>query len=302
MQFDVAVTYLDVLLATAIRRTQEDGVRRAQATLDDTVGRRNNGVALKEDVLRAEVQLAESRETLVTAVNGEFHALARLNNVMGRNAACPLQVVDVSLEPPPSGALAGLLEMAAAWQPEVNVARLAVAAAEEERTAARGEFLPKVFVRASAGRTDGENVSIGWQEGAGLHVETPLYAGGRHRGELTVAEGDIAAAVAEAQAVLDAVSLEVNLAWHDVLTTREQIDLSRPAVVQADENLRLLRVRYRNGNATPTDIVDSEAAVTRSQQRFFASRYNYLAALARVDYAIGRREGSLASVWPAAAR
>ena len=53
----------------------------------------------------------------------------------------------------------------------------------------------------------------------------------------------------------------------------------------------MIRVRYRNGDATPTDIVDSEAALTRSQQRFFSATYTYLAALARLDYAVGQRQG-----------
>ena len=45
-----------------------------------------------------------------------------------------------------------------------------------------------------------------------------------------------------------------------------------------------------NGNATPTDIVDSEAALTRSEQRFFSATYTYLAALARLDYAMGAHQ------------
>jgi outer membrane protein len=242
-------------------------------------------------VLRAEVQLSESREGLVLAREGEYNAVARLNNAMGRNAGLPLEVVDLELQPPFLEALAGLLEQAAAQRPEVGVARQAVAAAQEGRQAARGEFLPRIFVRASAGRTDGQNVVTGWQEGAGLHVEAPLYAGGRHRGELRSAEADIEAAAADAQAILDAISLQVNLAYRAVVAARERIDLSRTAVVQAEENLRLVRVRYRNGNATPTDIVDSEAALTRSQQRFFSATYSYLAALARLDYAVGQRQG-----------
>ena len=39
-------------------------------------------------------------------------------------------------------------------------------------------------------------------------------------------------------------------------------------------------------------IVDSEAAFTRSHQRFFSATYTYLAALARLDYALGRRQGT----------
>jgi outer membrane protein len=167
-----------------------------------------------------------------------------------------------------------------------------VTAAQEGRQAARAEFLPRIFVRADAGHTDGQNVITGWQEGVGLHVEAPLYAGGRHRGELRSADAEVEAAVADAQAILDAVSLQVNLAYRAVMAARERIDLSRTAVVQAEENLRLVRVRYRNGNATPTDIVDSEAALTRSQQRFYSAAYTYLAALARVDYAVGQHQGT----------
>jgi outer membrane protein TolC len=294
VEFDVAAAYLDVLLARASRKVQEDAVRRARAILDDAVARRQAGVALKEDVLRAEVQLSESSEALVLAREGEFNAVARLNNAMGRNAALPLEVVDLEVQPPLPGPLAQLLELAAGQRPEVGVARQAVAAAQAGREAARGEFLPKIFVRGSAGRTDGQSVITGWQEGAGLHLQAPLYAGGSHRGALRSAEADIEAAVADAQAILDAVSLQVNLAYHGVVAARERIDLAKTAVVQAAENLRLVRVRYRNGNATPTDIVDSEAALTRSQQRFFSATYTYLAALARLDYAVGQRQSAAA--------
>src|SRR5215510_2908356 len=98
------------------------------------------------------------------------------------------------------------------------------------QTCALPIFLPRIFVRASAGHTDGQNVITGWQEGAGLHLEAPLYAGGRHRGALRSAEADVEAAVADAQAILDAISLQVNLAYRGVVAARERIDLSRVAV------------------------------------------------------------------------
>jgi len=292
VEFDVATAYLDVLLARAFRRVQVDAVRRAEAILGDTVARSAGGIALREDVLRAQVQRSESQEALVVAKEREFDALARLNNAMGRAASEPLDVIDLEEQPPLRPALADLLERAAAQRPEVDVAQQEAAAAQGGLQAARGEFLPRIFVRGAAGRTDGRNVVTGWQEGVGLHVEAPLYAGGRHRGELRSAEADVEAAVADAQTILDAISLEVNLAYRGAVAASENIVLSRTAVEQAQENLRLLVVRYRNGNATPTDIVDSEAALTRSQQRFFSATYSYLAALARLDYAVGERQGT----------
>ena len=233
VEFDVAAAYLDVLLARASRRVQEDAVRRAQATLDDTTARRRGGVALREDVLRAEVQLSESREALVLAREGEFNSVARLNNAMGRNAGFPLEVIDLELQPPLPGALSDLLELASAQRPEVALARQAVVAAQEGREVARAEFRPRIFVRGSAGNTSGQNVETGWQEGAGLHMQAPLYAGGGHRGALRAADADVESALADAQAILDAISLQVNLAYRGVVAAHERIDLARTAVVQA---------------------------------------------------------------------
>jgi len=84
----------------------------------------------------------------------------------------------------------------------------------------------------------------------------------------------------------------VNLAYRGVAASRERIDLTKVAVEQARENLRLVRVKYRNGNATPTDIVDAETALTRTQQRYDRAGYAYLAALARLCYTIGSSQGA----------
>lgn len=293
VEFDVAATYLDVLLANATRRVEEDAVRRADAILHDTVARRENGDGLREDVLRAEVQLSESRENLIRAREREYDALARLNNVMGRNATMPMKVIDLNLQPPLPGTLGDLLSEAASLRPEIRIAQQSIAAAQQGRRVAQADFLPEIFVRAAAAHVDGEYVVTGWQQGAGLHLVSPIYDGGKRRGELRSADADVQAAFAEAESILDNISLQVNLAYRGVMASRECIALSRTAVGQAEENLRIVTVSYRNGNATPTDIVDSEAALTRAQQRYYQSTFTYLAALARIDYVTGQNQTTL---------
>jgi len=294
VQFDVAAAYLNILLARASLRVQEEAIRQAEATLKDARARFEGGVADPDDVLRAEVQLSESRDAFVSAQEAELVAVAQLNNVMGRHAALPLRVLD--LQPPPPEARPSLeesLEIAAAQRPEIGFAREAVVAAQEGLVAAKAALLPRIFVRASTGRVDGAHVLTGWQAGAGLHLELPLYTGGLLRGELRTAEAEVAAAVADAQAILDGISLGVTRAFRSEVAAGQRIELSRTAVVEAQENLRLVRVKYRNGDATPTDIVDAETALTRSQQRFHSAIYTYLAALAGLDYAMGRQQGTI---------
>jgi outer membrane protein TolC len=291
--FDVASAYLQALRAAAVRRIQQEAIRRAEATLHDTRSRRAAGVAERDDVLRAEVQLAAAEEDLDVAREMELAALARLNNAMGRNASLPLSVIDWRSQPPLDLSLVQCLEIAAERRPEVGVARAAVAAAQSGRQAAAAEFRPKVYVLATAGGIGGANIVTGGQEGAGLHIDMPVFTGGRLLGELQAADAEVRQAVADARTILDGVTLQVTLAHLAATTARRRIDRDRPAVIEARENLRLVRNRYRNGTATPTDIVDAETALTRAQQRLTYAVYEYLAALASLDYALGNATGHL---------
>ena len=105
----------------------------------------------REDVLRAEVQLSESREALVLAREGEFDAVARLNNAMGRNAGLPLEVIDLDLQPPLPG------RWPTSWSRRRPSGRRSAWPGKRWRPPRRAgkrpaaEFLPRIFVRADAG-------------------------------------------------------------------------------------------------------------------------------------------------------
>jgi outer membrane protein len=291
--YDVATAYFQVLEGAALRRIAVETVRRAEAVLEDVRARREGGVALRDDVLRGEVQLSESRDALVRAEDDEITALARLNNAMGRDASLPLRPGE---GPDPgrfTASLADCLQRAAARRPEVGVVRDRVAVAQFGRVAARGEFLPSIGMKGSLGRIEGENVVGGWQEGAGIQLNVPLYHGGANRGNLAAAEADIRQALADAQGILNDISLEVVVAHRGVVSAQTRVELARPAVEQSAEALRIVRQRYRAGTATPTDVIDAETAATRAEQRYVSAWIEYSSALARLAYVLGEDPESL---------
>jgi outer membrane protein len=296
--FEVATAYVGVLLAQADRAVREQAIRQAQAILEDTRVRRRGGVADPDDVLRSEVLLAESRDLFVSAQQAELATLSRLNYAMGRNASFPLLVKDWKNWPRFAGSLTDCLQTAVAQRPEIGVAQEAVAVAQYGVQAANADFLPRLYIRSDVGNVSGSGVRTGWQGGAGIHLDQTLYAGGRRQGESQSAEADVSAAAASAQSIFDSISLEVNLAYRAQFAAYERIGLSEPAVRQARENLRLVTVKYKNGNATPTDIVDAETTATRAEQRYYRAIYDYLAALARLEYAMGTPNGCLPAQSP----
>ena len=152
--------------------------------LEDVRARRDAGVALRDDVLRGEVQLSESRDALVRAEDAEIAALARLNNALGRDASLPLRPGEGLSPGQFTASLAECLQRAAERRPEVGVARDRAAVAQFGRVSARGEFLPRLNMLGSLGRIEGQNVVGGWQEGVGIQLNVPVYHGGRNRGNL----------------------------------------------------------------------------------------------------------------------
>jgi outer membrane protein TolC len=304
--YDVVAAYMQAREATALRTIAVESIRRAEAVLQDVRARREGGVALRDDILRGEVQLSESRESLVRAEDAEVAALAQLNNAMGRDASLPLRLAEEQYPGAFNATLGECLMRAATTRPEVGVARDRVAAAQFGRQAAKGEFLPRISVIGSFGRVDGEGIINGWQEGGAIALNIPLYHGGANQGTLRAAEADIRQGLADAQGVLNDISLEVTVAHRGVLSAQARVELARPAVEQSTDALRIVRERYRNGTATPTDVIDAETTLTRSEQRYVSARIEYLSALARLAYVMGDEPGGQSlplappeGAWPA---
>ena len=120
-----------------------------------------------------------------------------------------------------------------------------------------------------------------------IKLDWILFEGGRRVAANRVAASELRQAMAEAESIANNIAFEVNEAYRNAVTAWVGIDDSQPAVNQARENYRLVQLRLREGVATPTEIADAQAALTRAEQNYANARYNYLISLANVEYAMG---------------
>jgi outer membrane protein TolC len=97
-----------------------------------------------------------------------------------------------------------------------------------------------------------------------------------------------AAAVSRERANLESlIELAVRQAWLDVEQTRQLIGVSEAAVAQAEENLRVVRDRYRNGEGTNTEVLDAETLWLSSRSNFDTARHDAALAEFRLARAVG---------------
>jgi outer membrane protein TolC len=285
---EVAVAYYQVLRTRALTKTAQDAVRRGEDDLDVAKKLEKGGALEKEKRLRVEVQLAESRRLLDAAEGAEVVAVAALNLAIGLNVNAPTSVVETSDVLPFTQSLTECLQTAVGLRREFQVARESIQVADEGRRVAKADFAPRIVAEGYAndfqqaaprGHAD---LAVGF-----IKLEWGLFEGGKRVAELGVADSKIRGAMAQAESIADTIAFQVTEAYRNLITARLAIDRSRPAVAQAEENYRLVRLRAKVGDATSSEITDAESTLTRAQQAYLNSIHDYLIALARLQYAMG---------------
>lgn len=285
---EVAVAYYQVLRTRALRRTAQEAVRRADDDLEVAKKLARGGVIEREKVLRAEVQVAQTRRLLDQAEAAVGVAVAALNWAIGINVSSPTEVIETTDIPPFSLSLGDCLQEAVSRRREFQVARRSVQVAQEGGRVARADFAPRILAEGSlldfqqsAPRGHAE-LALGF-----IKLEWGLFEGGKRVGELRIADSKVRAAVAGAEQISDTIAFQVTEAYRLLIAARSGIDRAKPAVEQSQESYRLVVARAGRGDATPSDVVDAETALTRAQQDYLNSIYDYLIALARLEYAMG---------------
>jgi outer membrane protein TolC len=298
---EVAVAYYNVLRSQALRRTAQDAYRRSEEELADARKREREGVIEREIVLRSEVQNAETRQLLHGATQGEFVTLAGLNLAIGLKCNQPVRVAEIPESPPLSLALCDCLQTAIRERREFQVVQRTVEIAVQGTRVARAEFAPRVIADGLLFNFQQRQFEVNADLRLGfIRLDWILFEGGRRIAANRVAESQVRQAMAEAESIADNIAFQVNEAYRNAVTAWVGIDDSRPAVGQARENYRLVQLRLREGAATPTEIADAQAALTRAEQNYANARYNYLISVSRLEYAmgVGQTPATLAAAHP----
>lgn len=249
------------------------------------------GQALKSDVLSLEVRLAEAREAQVRAANAVELARTALRTLLGLSAGEPVEVMPAvgQFEPDVPATFPEALERAVHARPERAAAERQVAIREDERNAARGEFLPKVDLVGGYGN-DSSNFELShttdsWAFGATAEIN--VFGGFATLEKLRAAERRLAEAREAARKVQLEVEADVQTAFLDFVAARERSTVSRAAVASADDALRIVNEQYRAGTATITRYLEAEAARTAARSRAIAARYDVRRAEAALKKSMG---------------
>ncbi len=283
----VTEAYYGAILARAAVGVAENALRNAQAHEEVAAARLEAGSALRSDRLRAEIErLTRTQELERRRADLEI-ARARLRLIVG---AARGEAIEPSAElAAPAGGIDDLgawLERALRDRPEIEAARRQTAAAGASSRATRAALGPEAF-----GAARYERNASGWDAGegsysVGLGLRWPAFDAARPA-RIDAAGAGAAAAVARERAVIDAVQLEVEAAWHDARVSGTNLSTARRAVEAADEARRISAERYAAGLLPLTDLLETETSLVVSRQAELAALSDAILGRARLLRAAG---------------
>lgn len=292
--FNTTSAYFNLLQKKALRRVAEESVRRAGSLLRDAQNFQAQGTAVKNDVLQAEVLLAEMQLVLVRTRTAEMIALAGLNRVMGIHVGSHTEISDVTARPVFSLSLKACLQKAVDFRDEFRSVLKAISGSQWGLAASKARFLPRIIAGGTGARHGGQPSSDTYLVAGGIKIELPLFEGTKRYGDLEKRRAEVQEAMARAEEVADGIAFEVIVAYAGIQEAKEGISYAQTAVERGKENLKVLRRMFDQGDATATDVIDAQWALLRAEEAYYRSLYQYRMALAQLDYAVGAPAAELA--------
>lgn len=292
VRLNVAAAYVGVLRANSALGVADSQVRSLTQHVHDVDDMFTTGAVAKNDLLAAEVSLAAAQQRQLQAQNSVDLATAVYNKSLGRPLTDAVSLdenlpgLDSRLD---ATSLQALTETAFSNREELAGLHSAADATSARAESTRAQSRPQLAL--VGGYTALENNFLNredfWSVGVGL--QWAIFDASRSRDRANALSLQSSALFREYRDLQSVIELQVRSAWLHLNETSARIKLADRAVLQADENLRVVRDRYRNGEGTNTEVLDAEGLRTLSRSNYDNAQYD--AAFAR--YSLQRATGTL---------
>jgi outer membrane protein TolC len=284
---DFVAAYVSLLQVEKALNLADLEVQRFESHVKDAGALHAAGEVTLNDVLAAEVALADASLRRITIQDDRNLATSRLNYLILHPLDNPTTVVDFPFHLDSIPDLEEASTRASANRPELKILGERITAKEAQLSSREAESFPILFV--SGGYAYEENPfrvhEDNWSAMLGLNWE--LYTGGAQTAGQKQIRDELNALLAQQEQARELITLEVRDSRRLLTGAVERTSVTQKAVTQAKESLRLQRSRYTEGEATATEVTDAVTSLARAEDNRQVAVYGRLMAEARLLYATG---------------
>jgi outer membrane protein len=296
--------YLDVLRAQSVENVRRSNVENTRKNLETSRVREAVGVSQRSDYLRWVSQLAQDKQSLLSAEASTRQAETSLARVLHRGVDRPFAVDAADVEDPlafvSSVRVRAFFDTPARWAtfmdyvvdqavkqaPEIAQADAVIASRQRALTSAkRAPFVPDIALVAGGSNLMSRN-GVGstaipggpddtsWN--VAVQASLPLFTGRRRAAELSQARHELTASEADRASASDGVAARARVALERTSASFPSIALSMEAEAAASENLASVTDAYARGAVSVTDLIDAQNAALSAGLAAADAKYGFL--------------------------
>ncbi|HEY8461951.1 MAG TPA: TolC family protein [Blastocatellia bacterium] len=286
--FQVDRAYFTALRAQALLKVAEQTVATRRVVVEQAEALEKSGLKSGLDVSIANYNLAESQLLLSRSQNDLRAAFAELSAALGDSEERSFELADENLPaaPPPSQAEA--INHAVRNRPELEALRFDRDAAYQFLKAEKALKKPSVTAVWSAGWIPFRDKGLDNRyNAAGVNVNIPIFNGRLFKAREAEAEYKARATEEQLKDAENRIIRDVRLAWLNVDTAYQRVNLAGRLLDRARESLDLAQERYRLGLSSIVELSQAMLSVTVAEIENANAKFEYLIQRSALDYQSG---------------
>jgi len=293
LALEAKTAYIDILTAD---HAVETAVMAAEALESHAEVARNFykvGMIPINDLLQSEVEASNAKHYVIKTRNRARLARARLNTILSRPVNADIDVEEIEVLLSEKGDFQGYLEQALRDRPEIKLIDNKLLQTEQMVRLAKSKNYPEIaFVWEYTKEGDTPAVNGGefhqasnWSAQAAL--TWTLWEWGKTYYTVKERESIKNELLKTKMQLEQEVQLQIKDAVLNMETAETNIPITRKAVEQGEENLRVTRERYKAQVSTSTEVLDAQRYLTDARVFYFNALFQYHLARARLKRAMG---------------
>ena len=289
--FRVKSTYFKVLHAEKILQIAETAREQVKAHQRDVENFVAQGLARKNELLKAQVKFFEAELAVIQANNAVQLGLAALENIIGVKLEDRLKLENIEFGDMQEPELEESIKKAKSKRMELLMVSHNLEAAKHALSIVRGEKYPSVaaFGSYSYGKPGLDFVKNEWMDYwiVGVGAEWILWNWGETRSKIEQAQLNVTKLEYLQRQLNNVIELEVTQACLKMKEAMNRILVACEMVNQAQENYRVTENIYKQGQLKNTDFLDAQMDLTRAKIEKTRAEIDYALAKAEWEKTVG---------------
>jgi outer membrane protein len=253
------------------------------------------GMTPLNDLLQAQVELANAKQELIVARNNFENAESDFNTLLRRPINTPVVLKDILDYSPFEETLEYCLTEAEKNRFEIKVADMEVEIAQKELDLTKKDYYPSVDLQGNYFRYGTQ-----WDVDGGTGIYDPdgwsiqavakwnFWEWGRTSYGVKEKHSRLSQAQLNKDEIIDNINLEVKNAYLRTQEAERAIKTVETAIEQAKENFRINQERYKEQISTQTDVLIAQTLLSRTMTNYYNALYAFKISKATLYRAIGR--------------